>query len=111
MSKLRTLGEAACGNGSPLGSVRSGIGEGAEELREFVEAPVVGYRQAPFQVEEPMLRNAIREYLIHYHQERIHQGLDNQILEPGDEVGRVAGQIHCRERLGGLLKYYSREAA
>ena len=58
-----------------------------------------------------MLRNAIREFLTHYHSERNHQGLENQILEPGDEVGRIAGAIHCRERLGGLLKYYSRDAA
>ncbi|MSR60194.1 MAG: transposase, partial [Planctomycetaceae bacterium] len=60
---------------------------------------------------ETMLRNATREYLAHYHGERNHQGLDNRILEPGDEVGQVVGTIHCRERLGGLLKYYSREAA
>ncbi len=60
---------------------------------------------------ETMLRYAIREYLVHYHGERNHQGLNNRLLEPGDEVGRVAGKIHCRERLGGLLKYYSRAAA
>ena len=58
-----------------------------------------------------MLRNAIREYLLHYHGERNHQGLDNRIVEPGTEVGRIAGKIHCHECLGGLLNYYSREAA
>ena len=60
---------------------------------------------------ETMLRNAIHAYLLHDHGERKHQGLGNRIIEPGDEVGRVAGKIHCRERLGGLLKYYSRDAA
>ena len=40
-----------------------------------------------------------------------HQGLDHQILEPGPEVGQQAGDIVCRERLGGLLKYYHRQAA
>jgi putative transposase len=60
---------------------------------------------------ETMLRNAVREYLVHYHSERNHQGLENRILTPGEEVGRVAGTIQCRERLGGLLKYYHREAA
>ena len=60
---------------------------------------------------ETMLRNSIREFLLHYHGERNHQGLENRILTPGEEVGREAGTIQCRERLGGLLKYYHREAA
>jgi hypothetical protein len=37
--------------------------------------------------------------------------LDNQLIEPGNEVGQVAGKIECRERLGGMLKYYQRNAA
>ena len=60
---------------------------------------------------EAALRNAVEQFLIHYHTERAHQGLDHQILEPGPEVGQKAGVIVCRERLGGLLKYYYRQAA
>jgi transposase InsO family protein len=60
---------------------------------------------------ETMLRNAIREYLIHYHGERNHQGLENRILEPGEKVSTKDGQVDCRERLGGLLRYYYRDAA
>ena len=60
---------------------------------------------------ETMLRNAIREYLLHYHEERNHQGIANKIIQPGDEVGRCDGQIMSRERLGGLLRYYYRNAA
>lgn len=60
---------------------------------------------------EAALRNAVDQFLIHYHTERAHQGLDHQILEPGPEVGQNAGVIICRERLGGLLKYYYRQAA
>ena len=45
------------------------------------------------------------------HGERAHQGLDHQILKPGPEAGQAVGVIACRERLGGLLKYYHREAA
>jgi len=60
---------------------------------------------------EKSLRTALSEYLSHYHQERNHQGLDNKILEPGVEIGRKQGPIQCRERLGGLLRYYYREAA
>jgi transposase InsO family protein len=60
---------------------------------------------------EAALRNATTEFLLHYHGERAHQGLDHQILKPGPEVGREVGVIACRERLGGLLKYYHRQAA
>ena len=60
---------------------------------------------------EQSLRRAITEFLAHYHQERNHQGLDNRLIDPEAGVGQVVGQIECRERLGGMLKYYYREAA
>jgi putative transposase len=60
---------------------------------------------------ETPLRETVNEFLIHYHGERAHQGLDHQILEPGPEAGQQEGEIVCRERLGGLLKYYHRQAA
>ena len=60
---------------------------------------------------EKSLRRAVDAFLEHYHAERNHQGLDNQIIEPGDEVGQVVGNIECRERLGGMLRYYYRDAA
>ena len=57
------------------------------------------------------LRNALKEYAAHYHTERNHQGLDNELIDPGGEVGTSLGDIDCRERLGGLLRYYYRRAA
>jgi putative transposase len=60
---------------------------------------------------EAALRETVNEFLIHYHRERPHQGMDHQILQPGPEVGQKTGVIACRERLGGLLKYYHRQAA
>jgi transposase InsO family protein len=60
---------------------------------------------------EASLRNAVREFLAHYHAERNQQGLENRLIEPGPEVGQTAGTIGCRERLGGMLKYYYRRAA
>ncbi|MEO2024715.1 MAG: integrase core domain-containing protein, partial [Fuerstiella sp.] len=57
------------------------------------------------------LENAVREYVQHYHGERNHQGLGNELIDPSDNVGAVAGKIECRERLGGMLKYYHRRAA
>ena len=62
---------------------------------------------------EASLRRALREYLAHYHGERNHQGKDNLVLFPtmttDTHTGR--GSVACRERLGGLLKYYYQEAA
>ncbi len=60
---------------------------------------------------ESSLRNTLKEYAEHYHAERNHQGLENQLIDPGDEVGETAGTIECSERLGGLLRYYHRRAA
>ncbi|HIE95916.1 MAG TPA: hypothetical protein EYG03_17860 [Planctomycetes bacterium] len=60
---------------------------------------------------EKSLRRAVTNYLEHHHVERNHQGLGNEIIEPGAEVGAVAGKIECRERLGGVLNYYYRDAA
>jgi len=57
------------------------------------------------------LERAVREYVQHYHTERNYQGLSNDLIEPGDEVGSITGKIGCRERLGGMLKYYHRRAA
>jgi putative transposase len=48
----------------------------------------------------------------HYHQERNHQGKGNGLLIPAaNHSPRRDGPIRCRERLGGLLKYYDRDAA
>ena len=60
---------------------------------------------------EASLQRAIDSYLIHYHRERNHQGLDNQLIEPEESIGQLTGTIRCRERLGGMLKYYYRQAA
>lgn len=58
---------------------------------------------------ETALRKTVNEFLIHFHGERNHQGLDNKIIDP--EVGRAVGEVEFRERLGGLLNYYCRRAA
>jgi len=60
---------------------------------------------------ENSLRNAVKEYLNHYHEERNHQGLDHRIIQPGEEVGQGDGEIERCQRLGGLLNYYYRKAA
>ena len=60
---------------------------------------------------EQPLRRATVSFLEHYHGERNHQGPDNKIIEPAMEVGRCDKKIACRERLGGMLKYYHLQAA
>ena len=61
---------------------------------------------------EASLRRAVREYLAHYHQERNHQGLHNQLIDraANDSTYRT-GTVHRRSRLGGVLNFYYREAA
>jgi putative transposase len=60
---------------------------------------------------ESSLRRAVGQFLEYYHAERNHQGLGNRLISAGGEVGRRAGEVHCRERLGGILRYYYRQAA
>jgi transposase InsO family protein len=57
------------------------------------------------------LDRAIRSYLEHYHGERNHQGLENEIISPEHALLSKDGDVQCRERLGGLLRFYFRQAA
>ena len=56
------------------------------------------------------LERAVAEYVEHYHRERNHQGQNNGLIGPSDEIGH-SGDVACRQRFGGLLKYYHRRAA
>jgi len=60
---------------------------------------------------EGSLRIAIQNLVAHYHAERNHQGLANQLISP--EAGHLAntGDVQRRQCLGGLLNYYYRAAA
>ncbi len=61
---------------------------------------------------ERALWHALRHYTHHYHQERNHQGKGNVLLLPTATYSQNRDHlIQCRERLGGLLNYYYREAA
>ena len=59
------------------------------------------------------LRHALRDYLTHYQEERNHQGKGNVLLFPPrqEPTSCLEHSVRCRERLGGVLKYYNREAA
>lgn len=58
---------------------------------------------------ERHLRRTLAEFVEHYHRERNHQGLDNELID-GVLSTRNATGIRRRQRLGGLLNYYCRAA-
>jgi putative transposase len=61
---------------------------------------------------ERSLRHVLSEYVVHHHAERPHQGKGNVILFPSAHKELDSDSlVACRERLGGLLKYYHRKAA
>ena len=60
---------------------------------------------------ERHLRMAVKEYTEHYHIGRNHQGLDNELIEKSSRPIDEGSAVDCRERLGGILKYYHRRAA
>ena len=58
---------------------------------------------------ERRLRHVLDQFVAHYHNERNHQGLGNELIAP--QSGQNGGRhLRCRERLGGLLRYYHRAA-
>ena len=58
---------------------------------------------------EASLRRALADFIDHYHEERNHQGKGNTLLFPSEKTGqhRPRSRVRRRDRLGGLLKYYS----
>ena len=59
---------------------------------------------------ERHLRTTLQEFTAHYHHERNHQGLANELIEPPD-AQRSRGAVRRRQRVGGILSYYYRSAA
>ena len=63
---------------------------------------------------EKNLRRFLKEYEEHYHFERNHQGIENQIVKVNDTLQhsqKGEGEILKKERVGGLLNYYYRKAS
>ena len=58
------------------------------------------------------LHRVLNEFIAHFHSERNHQGKANTLLFPSLAPMKRAfrGSVRCHERLGGLLRYYSRAA-
>jgi hypothetical protein len=58
---------------------------------------------------ERHLRRDLREFVTHYHRERNHQGLSNELIDRVSST-ESEGRICRRPRLGGLLNFYDRAA-
>jgi hypothetical protein len=58
---------------------------------------------------ERRIFRALDEFVAHYHGERNHQGLDNELIIPAVAVAGGT-RVRCRDRLGGPLRYYHRAA-
>jgi putative transposase len=59
---------------------------------------------------ERHLRRTLQEFAAHYHRERNHQGLANELID-GPPAQRVTGAVRRRQRVGGILNFYYRSAA
>jgi len=58
---------------------------------------------------ERHFRRTLAEFAAHYHRERNHHGLTNELIDGvGDEPS--SGSVRRRQRLGGVLSYYYRAA-
>ena len=79
-------------------------------IERFIRSIKDEYLDRVIPLGEAHLRELIREYMIHYHMERPHQGLDGKLIQPVNDH-TADGPLVKRERLGGLLNYYYREAA
>jgi putative transposase len=71
-------------------------------------------------VGEASLRKAVREYATHYNEERNHQGIDNNLINPRpgtvvsvDDPQAVESQAEIVRtgRLGDMLDFYQKRAA
>ncbi len=60
---------------------------------------------------EAHVRLLVHEYVEYDHRERNHQGRDNQLLQRPPPPVSPDADVERRERLGGLLSFYYREAA
>jgi len=59
---------------------------------------------------EGHLRRSLAEFVVHYHEDRPHQGIGNRLITPSSVEQPPSGIVVADERLGGLLCSYRRAA-
>ena len=76
----------------------------------FVRSTKEGCLNRVLLLGERHLRRSIAEFVAHYHAERNHQGIGNELIQP---LTRTDGQgvVRRRQRIGGMLNFYYRAAA
>jgi hypothetical protein len=82
------------------------LGLGVGNRRELVHLILFGERRLMRVLDEFV---AHYQFVAHYHGERNHQGLDNDLIAP-DPRRNDGVHVCCRQRLGGMLRYYHRAA-
>jgi hypothetical protein len=55
------------------------------------------------------LRRTMAEFVAHYHAERNHQGIGNELIQPLRRTN-APGSVRRRQRVGDMLNYYYRAA-
>jgi hypothetical protein len=60
---------------------------------------------------EESSRTAVQNFVAHHHSECNHQSLANKLISPEPDHLANTGEVQRRQRLGGMLNYYSRAAA
>jgi hypothetical protein len=60
---------------------------------------------------EASLRRAVAQFMVHYHTERNHQGLDNRLIQAERPAVPSQRAVERRVRLGGMLSFYRYAAA
>jgi len=60
---------------------------------------------------ERHLQRSIDDFIEYYHRERNHQGLAGEIIKSATAIGSTHGRVRRRQRIGGMLNYYYRDAA
>jgi hypothetical protein len=121
---MRALANAGLGGVAVTLAVLA-IGGAASSSPEFtISAPMIIIRKSSCFVRsikseclnrmilfgQASLQRAIAHFMAHYHTERNHQGLANQLLRPAPIIA-PSQPVHRRQRLGGMLNYYHRAAA
>ena len=72
----------------------------------FVRSIKSEYLNQMIFIGQASLRRAAAEYMVHYHEERNHQGLDNRLIRAAPSAAQGVGHVHRKQRLGGMLNFY-----
>ena len=107
-AEFRTVLESAGLTPIRLPAKRPNLNAYAERFVRSIEEEA---RRRVVPLGEGHLRTVVREYVTHYHEERNHQSIGNQLIAPRLESKAKAGPVHRHERVGGILNYYYRQAA